>query len=731
MPVLTYYDAATGQYVDLPGLPGLQGPTGPAGQSTQVVGSFGQQTTPADLPVSGLIPVNWDGPGRPPAPAQMVVGQSLLYEPADIADPEAGDLFTYVGPMVPEGWVNSGHIVGPPGPTGPTGPAGQVYTAVADTPPDPNAPVITPPLGAMWVDTSRDPVWDPYVVPGPTGPTGPEGVQGVRGPTGPDGPMGPDGPTGTDGAPGPTGPTGSQGQAGTATLVVGSFGAQTTPADLPVDGLIPADFDGAGEPAAAYQMEVGQSLIYMGDGHLWAYVSTATNPAGWVDVGLVQGPVGPTGPDGPIGPTGPPGTGSIEAWDSTITYAAGDTVTWPAPPQADIYKANRQTTNERPDTPAVRVVGLTFPGGTGGPFGLRTQFAQYDFSAPGFDVRLLTNGQWDSRPGAVGVSNTQNNGAANWWLARTADGNSLGYFLNGTTDVATVLFSALDLPNRPWLRVTQNSFNSVGKTTTFYDSADGVTWAQVGTPFSWGGTAGFFASQFCVGHNTVAGSSYAGVLIYADIRPLGATDPLFQWDYLSQPNPDGSGNSPTTGETWTVMPGSVLTPASVNDPPWANMSDVLHRSGDTMTGPLILSGAPTSNLQAATKEYVDTSATTTTLTPWDDGAVTWTNPFGTNTSNRFSVRVVNDMLQIKGGFSCSTQTISSTGPRQIGRLSSQYWPGLDRYFPITLQGTRSSGAGQWGLGWAYVSAAGYITIGLNTDFTAISGGAFEGVGFVL
>jgi hypothetical protein len=50
----------------------------------------------------------------------------------------------------------------------------------------------------------------------------------------------------------------------------------------------------------------------------------------------------------------------------------------------------------------------------------------------------------------------------------------------------------------------------------------------------------------------------------------------------------------------------------------AEINDLLEKSGGTMTGPLTLSGAPASNLQAATKAYVDTAdsgkaATTTTI----------------------------------------------------------------------------------------------------------------------
>jgi hypothetical protein len=39
----------------------------------------------------------------------------------------------------------------------------------------------------------------------------------------------------------------------------------------------------------------------------------------------------------------------------------------------------------------------------------------------------------------------------------------------------------------------------------------------------------------------------------------------------------------------------------------------VHKSGDTMTGPLVLPGDPTEDLQAATKQYVDGATVTTTL----------------------------------------------------------------------------------------------------------------------
>ncbi len=47
--------------------------------------------------------------------------------------------------------------------------------------------------------------------------------------------------------------------------------------------------------------------------------------------------------------------------------------------------------------------------------------------------------------------------------------------------------------------------------------------------------------------------------------------------------------------------GSTLSATDLN----AAIVDRVAKAGDTMTGPLTLSGAPTVNLQAATKQYVD------------------------------------------------------------------------------------------------------------------------------
>ena len=120
---------------------------------------------------------------------------------------------------------------------------------------------------------------------------------------------------GGPGPPGPVGPPGPPGAPGQATLIVGSFGAFRTPAELPPSGLIPADWDGAGHPANPVQMEVGWSLVYEPDGTLWVFVGPTSPGNPWLSAGVIQGPpgaVGPPGPQGnpgPAGEQGPPGPG--------------------------------------------------------------------------------------------------------------------------------------------------------------------------------------------------------------------------------------------------------------------------------------------------------------------------------------------------------------------------------------------------------------------------------------
>lgn len=104
----------------------------------------------------------------------------------------------------------------------------------------------------------------------------------------------------------PSGPQGPKGDDGTGIKIVGAFGATKTPADLPVDGLIPKDWDGKDMPSKDVQLAVGEALLCVSDKHIWSFVSASANPAGWVDAGPV-GEKGEKGDKGDPGAQGLPG----------------------------------------------------------------------------------------------------------------------------------------------------------------------------------------------------------------------------------------------------------------------------------------------------------------------------------------------------------------------------------------------------------------------------------------
>lgn len=249
----TPMEATTKQYVDLV-----------SSQVCELVGTFGASKKPADLPVNGRIPENFDAPGQPKYPIQLVLGQGLIYTVTN-------DFWLYVGPtFTPSGWTNVGKLQGPQGQVGPPGGAGPT---------------------------------------GPAGPVGPEGRQGEVGQLGPAGPQGQPGIQGQKGDIGPKGP------AGEAATIVGSFGASKTPADLPPTGFIPASWDSPGNPEFEEQLTIGEAFVYTDCpkgtpkyGHVYSFVGTGFNPSGWVDAGDIVGPTGPKGDVGPQGNTGATGS---------------------------------------------------------------------------------------------------------------------------------------------------------------------------------------------------------------------------------------------------------------------------------------------------------------------------------------------------------------------------------------------------------------------------------------
>jgi hypothetical protein len=93
---------------------------------------------------------------------------------------------------------------------------------------------------------------------------------------------------------GDKGDRGDDGADGRSVDLIGAFGALMRPGNLPVDGLIPADFDGKGYPAKAIQAKIGEGLIYnrcpptyAGYQDVWGYVGLDNSPTGWINLGTV------------------------------------------------------------------------------------------------------------------------------------------------------------------------------------------------------------------------------------------------------------------------------------------------------------------------------------------------------------------------------------------------------------------------------------------------------------
>jgi len=295
-----------------PGLRGPRGERGDPGGTTTIVFSFSQRS-PGELPEDGLIPAGWDDVRVPEADIQMGVGQSAEYR-------GDGYLYLFLGPSsVPGGWIETGQMRGPPGDrgeigdTGPPGPVGdRGLTGNTGSPGPRGDQGDTGPQGARGADGA----------PGTPGATGPAGPTGSPGATGPEGPAGAQGEPGTPGADGQDGADGADGDPGAPSFIVMDIYTRSASDVASIaSGLIPANFDGQGKPAAPYQMKIGEAVLmatpgdlYLGQAIVFVGGSGAT-PQAWLAMSVTgpkgdqgdQGAQGPQGGQGIQGPVGPPG----------------------------------------------------------------------------------------------------------------------------------------------------------------------------------------------------------------------------------------------------------------------------------------------------------------------------------------------------------------------------------------------------------------------------------------
>jgi len=312
------------------GSTGIVGPTGAGATGPTGAGAFTGPTGPVgqDGPIGVGVPgatgptgaFGHTGPLGPPGPTGAV-GTAGGFGPTGPTGPlGTGPTGTPGAPGVgstgPTGPAGSGSGTGTEGPTGPagaagaTGPAGGIGPAGA-TGPAGTAGTAGPtgPVGSQGIQGIQG-------IQGTAGPTGAQGAAGTPGGAGPTGPAGLDGTPGTPGTAGPTGPAGVQGSAGTPGTP-GPTGATGFGATGPIGPVGPGGGDtgptgpigpggGATGPTGA-QGTAGTPGTPGGVG--------ATGPAGSQGTPGVTGPAGTQGIQGVAGPpgvTGPAGSQGIQ-----------------------------------------------------------------------------------------------------------------------------------------------------------------------------------------------------------------------------------------------------------------------------------------------------------------------------------------------------------------------------------------------------------------------------------
>jgi hypothetical protein len=267
----------------LVGEDGAPGPQGPAGIGITLKGTV---ATVADLPTGAIQ------------------GDTYVVE-------ENGNAYSWS--EADSQYIDIGKIVGPQGPQGEPGPAGADGKTGLEGPVgkqgEQGEPGPAGPAGADGADGAQGPKGDQGEqgiagadgAQGPKGDTGAEGPQGIQGDVGPKGDIGN---TGPQGEVGPVGPKGDQGDIGPAGPQ-GEVGPKGDQGDQGVPGL-GITFQGrvatVGDlPATAAQ---GDMYIVSETGDAWVW---ANDVGAFENAGPIVGPTGPQGEAGAAGPTGPEG----------------------------------------------------------------------------------------------------------------------------------------------------------------------------------------------------------------------------------------------------------------------------------------------------------------------------------------------------------------------------------------------------------------------------------------
>ena len=443
------------------------------------------------------------------------------------------------------------------------------------------------------------------------------------------GPTGATGATGSTGATGATGSTGATGAAGPAnTLSIGTVttGAAGSSASATITGTAPTQTLSLSIPrgdtgATGATGPTGATGTTGATGPTGPQGSTGpTGLTGLTGATGTQGATGPTGPTGPTGLTGPAGatgsTGATGAAGAAATIAVGTVSTI-------AYGSTATITNSGTSAAAVFDFGIPegAPGSGGGasvgsatPLQLGTAAAGTSVSASRQDhVHPTTGVSLTGHNHDAAYSPLGSEGRADivYELCQNSSGGTIPAYsvvyidgANGTNPTIALSDADTEATSSKTLGFTETS-SANGDTVTVITQGrltgvDTSAASAAGVSVWLSGTAGGYV--FGSPPAEPAHSVYLGVVT----KKNPSTGEIFvkvQNGYELDELHDVSAASPTDGDLIQYVSSTGLwTKKSIS------AAGIVQKSGSTMTGALVLPGSPTSDLHAATKQYVDNVA---------------------------------------------------------------------------------------------------------------------------
>lgn len=407
---------------------------------------------------------------------------------------------------------------------------------------------------------------------GPTGATGATGATGLKGDIGPAGPQGPQGYAGADstvpGPPGPQGLTGPEGQAGPQGVPgpTGSQGAMGPQGPIGLTGAA-STVPGPTGPAGPQGIQGPQ-----GDPGPTGAASTVPGPAGATGPAGPEGPQGPRGADsevpGPAGPQGPQGA-------TGATGSQGPAGVQGVPGVQGPQGVKGDTGDQGP-------IGGSFPDAPSDGTAYNRKNATWVADAGGGSAASVTF----APAGNIAATNVQ----AAIAEVDTEKVAKAGDTMTGALALAP-LTGAVTFSLDPVAAAQQSNIN-------FNQSAVGK-W-QVGKKSN-----NDFHILDVSNVTPIFTSPSNGTTVTFGKYPLLPGDPTALLGAATKQYVDNKAAAADAASEITFAPAGNIAATNVQAAIAELDTEKVAKSGDTMTGALTLSGAPTVDLHAATKKYVD------------------------------------------------------------------------------------------------------------------------------